>query len=86
MNKVNVLIVGKDDTVVDVGRGDSQPVKMLHSFWEQLQVLRHPRPKWGYEHSTKIYIYIKDIQYIVMYKGLNCFIYQFKNLIVIEKN
>lgn len=45
MNEVNVLVVGKDDTVVVVGRGDSQPVKMLHSFWEQLQVLRHPRPK-----------------------------------------
>ena len=45
MNEVNVLVVAKDDTVVAVGRGDSQPVKMLHSFWEQLQVLRHPRPK-----------------------------------------
>ena len=45
MNEVNILVVGKDDTVVVVGRGDSQPVKMLHSFWEQLQVLRHPRPK-----------------------------------------
>lgn len=53
INEVNILVVGKDDTVVVVGRGDSQPVKMLHSFWVQLQVSWHPRPKWGYGHSTK---------------------------------
>ena len=35
MNEVNILVVGKDDTVVVVRRGDSQPVKMLHSFWVQ---------------------------------------------------
>ena len=38
------VVVGNNDAVSAVGLDGAQPVKVLHSFWEQLHSRLHPRP------------------------------------------